>query len=118
MATRIFANRGLLVIHSKETVTTAIIKIPSIKAENCLKDSFGSSSLRRSGRTVTNAMCKKVPAVKGSIHDVLASAIMRNQLNQVYMKLKCSILDSKAFLRSFKELLICIMSISKAIYKI
>lgn len=62
-------------VHSKVTVTTAIITIPRIKAKNCLIDSFGSSSFRRSGRTVTKAICRNVPAVNGKIHEVLASKI-------------------------------------------
>jgi hypothetical protein len=49
--------------------------MPTINARICLNDSLGSSSLSRSGRTVTRAMWRKVPAVNGKIHDVLASAI-------------------------------------------
>lgn len=60
-------------IHSKVAVTTAVITIPKIKAKNCFIDSFGSSSFKRSGNTVTKAMCRNVPAVNGKIHDVLAS---------------------------------------------
>ena len=64
--------------YSNTVVTTAITKIPPIKATICLSDSFGSSSLSKSGRTVTSAMWRKVPAVKGRIHDVLASAINKS----------------------------------------
>lgn len=66
-------------IYSKVTVTIAIITIPKIKAENCFRDSFGSSSLSRSGRTVTKAMCRNVPAVNGKIHDVRASEIIKQK---------------------------------------
>lgn len=42
--------------YSRMFVTNPIITMPMIKANNCLKDSFGSSSFRRSGRTVTRAI--------------------------------------------------------------
>lgn len=51
----------------------AITNMPAINANSCLTDSLESSSLRRSGRTVTNDMCKKPPAVNGMIQDVFAS---------------------------------------------
>lgn len=51
----------------------AINEIPVIRARNCLIDSLGSCSCRRSGSTVTSAMCKNPPAVNGIIQDVRAS---------------------------------------------
>lgn len=60
-------------IYSTQVVTTPMITIPVMSASICFIDSFGSSSLSRSGRTVTRPMCKNVPAVKGRIHEVLAS---------------------------------------------
>lgn len=53
--------------------TYAIIRMPKMSANNCLNDSFGSSSLSKSGSTVTSAICRNVPAVNGKIHEVLAS---------------------------------------------
>lgn len=73
-----------VLVHSKVTVTTAITTMPMIKAINCLSDSFGSSSFRRSGRTVTKAMCRNVPAVNGRIHEVLASAEKPIPVNTSY----------------------------------
>lgn len=54
-------------------VMNAITSIPAINANNCLIDSFESSSLSRSGKTVTNDICRKPPAVNGIIQDVFAS---------------------------------------------
>lgn len=53
-------------------------KIPARSHANCLNDSLGSCSSKRSGSMVTRAMCKKDPAVNGRIHDVLASTIHKN----------------------------------------
>lgn len=47
--------------------------IPSTKEANCLKLSSLDSSFINSGRTVTRAMCRNPPAVKGSIQEVLDS---------------------------------------------
>lgn len=58
---------------SKITVMAATRATPAINAINCFIDSFESSSFNRSGKTVTNEMCKKPPAVNGIIHDVRAS---------------------------------------------
>lgn len=54
-------------------VMKAITNIPAINANNCLIDSLESSSLSRSGRTVTNDIWRKPPAVNGIIHEVFAS---------------------------------------------
>lgn len=59
--------------YSKMVVTNAITNIPISNAHNCFNDSHGFSSFNKSGRTVTNDMCKNEPAVNGNIHDVLAS---------------------------------------------
>lgn len=64
---------GKVVYDSKTTVMNAITAIPATRALNCFIDSFASSSLSKSGNTVTNEMCKKPPAVNGMIHDVRAS---------------------------------------------
>lgn len=58
---------------SKIIVMAAMRAIPAINAINCFTDSFESSSFSKSGRTVTNEMCKKPPAVNGIIQDVRAS---------------------------------------------
>lgn len=58
---------------SNATVMKAINEMPNIRARNCLTDSLGSCSCKRSGRTVTRAICKNPPAVKGIIHEVRAS---------------------------------------------
>lgn len=55
------------------TVMTPITTMPRVRAANCFKDSIGFGSCRRSGNTVTSAIWRKPPAVKGIIHDVLAS---------------------------------------------
>lgn len=52
----------------------AITAMPATNAVSCLIDSLESVSLRRSGNTVTNDMCRKPPAVNGMIHDVRASS--------------------------------------------
>lgn len=58
---------------SKITVMAATRAIPATNAINCFIDSFESSSFNKSGKTVTNEICKKPPAVNGIIHDVRAS---------------------------------------------
>lgn len=82
------------------TVTTAIIPIPRIKAKNCLIDSFGSSSFKRSGSTVTKAICRNVPAVNGIIHDVLASKIILNWRQTLNYKNKNSPIELEAPLQA------------------
>lgn len=52
----------------------AITPIPNRRDPNWSSESFGFSSFKRSGRTVTRAICKNPPAVNGWIHDVRASA--------------------------------------------
>ena len=53
----------------------AITTIPDINAAKCFKDSILSSSRSKSGNTVTNAMWRNPPAVKGTIQEVFASRI-------------------------------------------
>lgn len=58
---------------SNTIVMIAMTAIPAIKANNCFTDSLESLSLSKSGKTVTNEICKNPPAVNGIIHDVRAS---------------------------------------------
>lgn len=61
-------------VHDSNTIViNAITPMPAHNAINCLIDSRESVSLSKSGKTVTNEMCKKPPAVNGVIHDVRAS---------------------------------------------
>lgn len=69
----ILSTLNLTTNYSKTVVTNAIRNMPRSNAHSCFNDSHGFSSFNKSGRTVTNDMCKKVPAVNGNIHDVLAS---------------------------------------------
>lgn len=68
--------------YSTIDVRTAMMIIPDASESICFNDSFGFSSWSSSGNTVTNAICRKPPAVNGKIHDVLAS-VHRKQVNKL-----------------------------------
>lgn len=79
--------------HSTRIVRAAITAIPAISDDICLRDSHEFFSLNNSGSTVTNAMCKKPPAVKGKIHDVFASVKIYKKTKQKTVNLMAVIIN-------------------------
>lgn len=66
---------------SIRVVSNAITVMPLANEHICFNDSLGFFSSNSSGNTVTNAICKKPPAVNGKIHEVRASTAEALALN-------------------------------------
>lgn len=93
----------------------AMTTMPDMSAARCLSDSILSSSRNRSGNTVTSAMWRNPPAVKGTIQEVFASVIkiilLRNYTTTSYnFQISLFYVLIKYYLCKLCRLFLCFLS--------